>query len=71
MFVSKNTSKEAEKWLPTNLGGKGESYESLAQYWRQTLEENADFFRHMDQFKSIPKADQNTETSEDQNMSDC
>lgn len=54
MFLSKASSKEASKWLPTNLGGEGESYESLAAYWRTKLEENCDFFKHMDQFKTIP-----------------
>lgn len=54
MFLSKATSKEASKWLPKDLGGQGESYESLALYWKTKLEENPDFFRHMDQFKTIP-----------------
>lgn len=52
MFVSKGTA-EDPSMLPNDLGGNGESYEELAVYWREKMEANTDFFRHIDQFKTI------------------
>lgn len=52
MFISSGTA-EDPSMLPSDLGGTGESYEELAKYWRKKIEDNADFFTHYDQFKTI------------------
>lgn len=39
--------------LPTDLGGKGESYEELAIYWKKVLQENKEWFINDEKFKSI------------------
>lgn len=52
MFISRGTAEDPTN-LPTDLGGTGESYEELAKYWREKIEANADFYSHVDQFKTM------------------
>lgn len=52
MFISKG-SVDNPKLLPRELGGKTETYETLAKYWKKTLEDNVDFFKEMDKYKSL------------------
>lgn len=43
--------KESDK-LPTELGGTGESYASLAQHWKQVIEKNHQWFDEDDKYKN-------------------
>lgn len=52
MFISKETI-EDPKLLPKELGGKTETYETLAKYWKQTLQDNVDFFKELNRYKSL------------------
>lgn len=52
MFISRGTAEDPTN-LPTDLGGTGESYAELAKYWREKIEANADFYTHVDQFKTM------------------
>lgn len=52
MFISRGTA-EDPSMLPSDLGGNGESYEALAEYWREKIESNEDFFKHIDQFRTV------------------
>lgn len=40
------------KILPPELGGAGESYAQLANYWRDYAQQNAEWFVTDDEFKS-------------------
>lgn len=41
------------KNLPTELGGDGPSYEETGKKWKKLVEENVDFYKEDDQYKSI------------------
>lgn len=43
---------KASDKLPTDLGGTVGSYASLAQYWKQVIEKNHQWFDDDDQYKS-------------------
>lgn len=42
-----------EATLPSNIGGKGESYQKLAAHWKAKAEEYASWFADQEQYRTI------------------